>query len=104
MAVAAVPLMMPNSVVSTVQLIWLMISFRKMKNEKPAMSRSSEKSNFPNRMRMCSFLKQYQMLTMSENAVRISVTSTSAIEPYPISSSGSITIGLSTVRIMLTSR
>ena len=55
-------------------------------------------------MRMRSFLTQYQMLTASLIAVRISVTSTSAMEPYPISSSGSITIGLSTVRSMPTSR
>ena len=96
--------MMPSSVVSTVQLIWLMISLRKMKNEKPAMSRSSPKSNLPKVMRMRSFLTQYQMLTASLIAVRISVTSTSAMEPYPISSSGSITIGLSTVRSMPTSR
>ncbi len=96
--------MMPSSVVSTVQLIWLMISFRKMKNENPAISRSSPKSNLPNVMRMCSFLMQYQMLTASLTAVRISVTITSATEPKPISKSGSITIGLSTVRSMLTSR
>lgn len=55
-------------------------------------------------MRMCSFLMQYQMLTASLTAVRISVTITSATDPKPISKSGSITIGLSTVRSMLTSR
>ena len=53
---------------------------------------------------MCSFLRQYQKLHRSVNADRISVTSTSETEPYPISSSGNITMGLSTVRIMVIRR
>ena len=81
-----------------------MIMFRKMKNEKPPISRRSRKSNFPNVMRMFSFFTQYQMLDASVMTLSTSVASTSATEPMPISSSGSMTMGLITVRIMLIMR
>ena len=96
--------MMPSSVVSTVQLIWSMIMLRKIKSEKPPISRSRAKSKRPNVRRMRSFLAQYQMLNASVTTLSTSVTTTSATDPSPISSSGSITMGFSTVRIILMTR